>query len=59
VPVDPLRIIRSRFSGETTRVSIKADLATKERALQKLMPAEEKMPRFKADDQPLAFLPTL
>jgi len=46
-------------STETTHIYIEADLATKERALEKLAPAGKKMPRFKANDQLLAFLATL
>lgn len=46
-------------SIETTHVYVEADLATKERALQKLAPVGGNMPRFKADDKLLAFLATL
>ena len=46
-------------SIETTHVYLEADLATKERALQKLAPAGIKEARFKADDKVLAFLATL
>lgn len=38
---------------------VEADLATKEKALQKLAPANASMPRFKASDQLLAFLASL
>ena len=46
-------------STETTHVYIEADLATKERALEKLAPAGQKPPRYKAGDAVLAFLATL
>jgi integrase/recombinase XerD len=46
-------------STETTHIYIEADLATKERALEKLAPLGKKAPRFKANDQLLAFLATL
>lgn len=46
-------------SIETTHVYLEADLATKERVLQKLAPAGNKEARFKADDKVLAFLATL
>ncbi|NUA27297.1 tyrosine-type recombinase/integrase [Cupriavidus basilensis] len=42
-------------SIETTHVSIDADLATKERALEKLAPAEAATFRFKPSDSVLAF----
>ena len=37
---------------------LEADLATKERALQKLAPASMEVPRFRAKDDVLAFLAT-
>lgn len=43
-------------STETTNVYLEADLATKERALNKLAPAGFDIPRFKAQDEVLAFL---
>ena len=46
-------------SIETTHVYLEADLATKERALNKLAPAGAEVPRFKAKDEVLAFLATL
>lgn len=46
-------------SIETTHVYLEADLATKERALQKLIPVEEQRSRFTADDPLLAFLTSL
>jgi integrase/recombinase XerD len=46
-------------SIETTHVYLEADLATKERCLQKLTPATHKGGRFKASDKVLAFLATL
>lgn len=46
-------------SIETTHVYVEADLATKERALEKLAPAGARVPRFKAGDRVLAFLATL
>jgi integrase/recombinase XerD len=46
-------------SIETTHIYLEADLATKERALNKLAPAGAEVPRFKAKDEVLAFLSTL
>ncbi|HEY6367456.1 MAG TPA: site-specific integrase [Candidatus Binatia bacterium] len=46
-------------SIETTHIYLEADLETKERALNKLAPAGSEMPRFKAQDDVLAFLATL
>jgi integrase/recombinase XerD len=46
-------------SIETTHVYLEADLATKERALQKLAPVAEQASRFTADDSLLAFLTAL
>jgi integrase/recombinase XerD len=46
-------------SIETTHIYVEADLATKERALNKLAPAGLDVPRFKAKDEVLAFLATL
>jgi integrase/recombinase XerD len=46
-------------SIETTHIYIEADLATKERALAKLTPAEGTVPRFKPTDSLLAFLDSL
>ena len=46
-------------SIETTHVYLEADLATKERALQKLAPLAEQASRFTADDPLLAFLTSL
>jgi len=46
-------------SIETTHIYLEADLATKERALNKLAPAGAEVPRFKARDEVLAFLATL
>ena len=46
-------------STETTHVYIEADLAIKERALEKLAPAGQKPSRYKAGDAVLAFLATL
>jgi integrase/recombinase XerD len=46
-------------SIETTHVYVEADLATKERALAKLAPAEGTVPRFKPADSLLAFLDSL
>jgi site-specific recombinase XerD len=44
---------------QTTHGYIEADLATKERALQKFSPAGKIAPRFKADDAVLTFLAAL
>jgi site-specific recombinase XerD len=46
-------------SIETTHVYLEADLATKERALQKLAPFEAPLSRFTADDPLLTFLTSL
>ena len=46
-------------SIETTHIYLEADLQTKERALSKLAPAGAEVPRFKAQDDVLAFLATL
>jgi integrase/recombinase XerD len=46
-------------STETTHVYMEADLATKERALEKVAPVGSKPVRFKPDDQLLAFLARL
>jgi integrase/recombinase XerD len=46
-------------SIETTHVYLEADLATKERALQKLAPLEAPLARFTPDDPLLAFLTSL
>jgi site-specific recombinase XerD len=46
-------------SIETTHGYMEADLKLKEKALQKLAPAGQAAPRFKADDPLLAFLKTL
>jgi site-specific recombinase XerD len=46
-------------SIETTHVYLEADLATKERALQRLAPAGKQETRFEADDKVLAFLASL
>jgi integrase/recombinase XerD len=46
-------------SIETTHIYVEADLATKERALQKLAPAGALVKRFTPDDRVLAFLATL
>ena len=46
-------------STETTHVYMEADLATKERALEKVMPIGSKLVRFKPDDQLMAFLARL
>jgi integrase/recombinase XerD len=46
-------------SIETTHIYLQADLATKERALQKLAPVEEQSMRFTAADPLLAFLTSL
>ncbi len=46
-------------SIETTHIYLEADLATKERALQKLAPVEDQSMRFTAADPLLAFLTSL
>jgi integrase/recombinase XerD len=46
-------------SIETTHIYVEADLATKERALAKLTPAEGPVPRFRAADSVPAFLDSL
>jgi len=44
---------------ETTHTYVEADLAMKERVLEKLAAVKTKTARFKADDKLLAFLSTL
>lgn len=46
-------------SVETTHGYLEADLATKERALAKLLPASTVVPRFRPDDALLSFLASL
>jgi hypothetical protein len=46
-------------STETTHIYIEADLATKEHALEKLAPAGQSIPKYKANDAVMAFLETL
>jgi integrase/recombinase XerD len=46
-------------SIETTHIYLEADLATKERALAKLVPPDGSVPRFKPADSVLAFLDSL
>lgn len=46
-------------SMETTHVYVEADLAMKERALEKLEPVESRFARYRADDELLAFLAKL
>jgi len=46
-------------SIETTHVYLEADLATKERALERIAPGDQKARRFKADDALMAFLSSI
>ena len=46
-------------SIETTHIYLEADLALKERALEKVAPVQGAAKRFKADDALLAFLAKL
>jgi integrase/recombinase XerD len=46
-------------SIETTHIYVEADLAIKERALERIAPANCSVRRFKADDTLLAFLDSL
>ena len=46
-------------SIETTHVYLEADMAAKERALQKLAPLDAPLSRFTADDPLLTFLTSL
>jgi integrase/recombinase XerD len=46
-------------SIETTHIYVEADLAIKERALERMAPADGPVRRFQADDQLLAFLASL
>lgn len=46
-------------SIETTHIYLEADLKTKERALEKLVPAGSTVRRYKAEDEVLAFLASL
>lgn len=59
VDVSVIALWLGHESIETTHMYVEADLATKEKALQKLTPANASMPRFKASDQLLAFLASL
>lgn len=46
-------------SIETTHKYLEADLATKERALERIVPGDQKLRRFKADDKLMAFLASI
>ncbi len=46
-------------SIETTHVYVEADLAIKQRALERMTPINHPVRRFKADDSLLAFLASL
>ena len=46
-------------SIETTHIYVEADLAMKERALERIAPASSSVRRYKADDALLAFLASL
>jgi site-specific recombinase XerD len=46
-------------SIETTHKYLEADLATKERALERIAPGDQKLRRFKADDKLMAFLASI
>jgi integrase/recombinase XerD len=46
-------------STETTHIYVEADLAIKERALERIAPANSSARRYKADDTLLAFLASL
>ena len=46
-------------STQTTHGYIEADLALKEKALEKVVPAGQKPKRFRADDELLRFLTSL
>ena len=46
-------------SIETTHIYVEADLKTKEKAMQMLVPAGGEFPRFKANDEVLSFLSSL
>ena len=46
-------------SIETTHIYVEADLATKERAMQKVAQVNGEVPRFKPDDALMAFLAKL
>ncbi len=46
-------------SIETTHIYVEADLATKERALERIAPANSSVRRYRADDELLAFLASL
>jgi hypothetical protein len=50
---------RGHESIETTHIYVEADLATKERALERIAPENGSVRRFKADDTLLAFLSSL
>lgn len=46
-------------SIETTHKYLEADLATKERALARITPGDQKIRRFRADDKLMAFLASI
>jgi hypothetical protein len=46
-------------SIETTHIYVEADLAMKERALERIAPATSSVRRYRADDALLAFLASL
>jgi len=51
---------RSRHESiETTHIYVEADLAMKERALERIAPANSSVRRYRADDALLAFLASL
>jgi integrase/recombinase XerD len=59
VDITVIALWRGHESIETTHCYIEADLATKQRALDKVAPIEGHLARFKPDDALLAFLAAL
>ena len=59
VDIETIALWLGHESIETTHIYVEADLATKEKALQKLDPVGAPAPRYKPDDALLAFLNSL
>jgi len=59
VDIETIALWLGHESIETTHIYVEADLATKEKALQKLDPVGVPTPRYKPDDALLAFLNSL
>ena len=59
VRIEVIALFLGHEDVQTTHVYVEADMATKERALQKLIPPAGDVRRFKPKDEVLAFLDTL